>query len=190
MPNRSILPLGRETFGERSLSVGVYRLHLTFMMQGHEKASIKRNKFTAQEDEEILRLVRTFGRDNWDAIARAFGTSRSKRQLRERFKNYLDSQFDLGYTEAEDELLVRLSSEHGRHWAKIAQIMGNKSAVLVRNRCHTLRTLKKRGLQPDYRLVPPPATMKSDTTATIFEFDAVLPDSFMDGDSLSEWDFT
>jgi hypothetical protein len=63
------------------------------------------------------------------------------------------------YTEDEDRFLVAMYSQIGAKWAEIAQAIGNKSAISIRNRHRTLQSIKAKRLKPDYpgqRAVSPP----------------------------------
>jgi hypothetical protein len=115
------------------------------------KKVIKRSKFTSEEDGEIRSLVAQFGSNAWDAIAAAMAGNRSKRQLRERWLNYLNPDHDAFYTEAEDHALVALYMKVGAQWAKIAGAIGTKSAISVRNRYRSLQSMRARGVRPDYQ---------------------------------------
>lgn len=95
--------------------------------------SIKRVKFLPSEDKTIIDLVSIYGTD-WKLISQSFGPSRTKRQLRERWQNYLNPECNPTYTEEEDIMLVDLVNEMGTKWAKIAEIIGKKSAISCRNR--------------------------------------------------------
>jgi hypothetical protein len=119
-------------------------------MPGGSKKIITRQKFTPDEDEEICRLVKELGASDWNAIATAMGTDRTKRQLRERWMNYLDPHLDLGYTAAEDALLVDLVRQRGPQWAKIAATIGTKSAISTRNRYRSLKSMEAKGVEPIY----------------------------------------
>jgi hypothetical protein len=76
---------------------------------------------------------------------------RTKRQLRERWQNYLSPDLLPSYTEVEDGLLVALYNQVGPQWAKIAAVIGKKSAISTRNRYRSLQSMKARGLKPDYQ---------------------------------------
>jgi hypothetical protein len=114
------------------------------------KKEIKRNKFTHDEDERLVQLVGKYGSDNWEDIAKALGTGRTKRQLRERWQNYLNPDLSPQYSPEEDKQLESLYEQHGSQWAKIAGMLGNKSAISARNRYRTLQSLKQKGLRPEY----------------------------------------
>lgn len=97
------------------------------------KKLIKRVKFLPSEDKTISDLVSIYGTD-WKLISQSFGPTRTKRQLRERWQNYLNPDCNPTYTEEEDTMLMDLVTEIGTKWAKIAEIIGKKSAISCRNR--------------------------------------------------------
>jgi hypothetical protein len=115
------------------------------------KKEIKHAKFTEDEDSQLRSLVDQFGSDAWDNVAAAMGGQRTKRQLRERWQNYLSPNLVPSYTEAEDCVLVALYRQIGPQWAKIAAVIGTKSAISTRNRYRSLQSMKARGVKPDYR---------------------------------------
>jgi hypothetical protein len=111
---------------------------------------ITRAKFTEDEDRQIRALVARFGRDAWDEVSSAMGHERTNRQLRERWQNYLNPELALQYTETEDRTLQELYAKIGPKWAKIAGVLGRKSAISTRNRHRALQSMRARGLKPDY----------------------------------------
>jgi hypothetical protein len=114
------------------------------------KKEIRHAKFTEDEDSQLRNLVEQVGSDAWENIAAAMGGKRTKRQLRERWQNYLSPNLVPSYTEAEDCALVALYKQVGPQWAKIAAVIGKKSAISIRNRYRSLQSMKARGLKPDY----------------------------------------
>ena len=99
----------------------------------HSAKSIKRVKFLPSEDKKIIELASIYGVD-WKQISQSFGPSRTKRQLRERWQNYLNPECNPTYTEEEDCMLLELVDKIGTKWAKIAEKIGKKSAISCRNR--------------------------------------------------------
>ena len=95
--------------------------------------SITRVKFLPSEDKTIIDLVSNYGTD-WKVISQLFGPSRTKRQIRERWQNYLNPDCNPLYTDEEDQMLMDLVNEMGTKWSKIAEIIGKKSAISCRNR--------------------------------------------------------
>jgi hypothetical protein len=153
------------------------------------KTTITRSKFTAEEDAQIVLLVQQYGTDNWVKLAGLLGTNRTKRQVRERWQSYLDPQLDRGYTEAEDTQLEKLFAELGPQWARIAAVIGNKSAISARNRYRTVQTLKAKGLTPDYsRREPPPPGVTGEEMIQFCDFDLGSPDPFMTDGSIFTFD--
>jgi hypothetical protein len=111
---------------------------------------IKRLKFTQDEDKEIVRLVAEWGTSDWSLIAANLGGGRTKRQVRDRWQNYINPELKVEYTEAEDRLLKSLFEELGPKWSTIAVALHRKSSISVRNRHRTLQALGMRGFKPDY----------------------------------------
>jgi hypothetical protein len=128
---------------------------LQSIQQNLQKKEIRHTKFTDDEDSQLCALVQQYGMDSWDKIAAMMGNQRTKRQLRERWQNYLNPELVLSYTEDEDCALVRLYSQVGPQWAKIAAVLGKKSAISTRNRYRSLQSMKARGVKPDYAKVDP-----------------------------------
>jgi hypothetical protein len=118
-----------------------------------EKKTIKRLKFTDEEDQEIRALVTRFGTDAWDQVAKAMNSQRTKRQVRERWQSYICPELEPRYTEMEDQLLEALYLQIGPQWAKIALMIGKKSGISTRNRYRSLQSMKTRGTKPDYDLM-------------------------------------
>jgi hypothetical protein len=123
------------------------------------KKEIKRAKFSEDEDEQIRALVERVGCDAWEQIAEAMGNQRTKRQLRERWQNYLSPTLEPAYTEWEDQKLVGLYAMIGPQWARIASAIGNKSAISTRNRYRALQSMKAHGLKPDYQGISSPVVV-------------------------------
>jgi hypothetical protein len=115
-----------------------------------------KSKFTPEEDTKLVELVTEFGDSEWDVISFLHG-SRSPRQCRERYRNYLAPTLRADpWTPQEDELLLRTCAEQGQKWHKVAAIFQNRSENAVRNRWNVLhrkivRPWKRAGLT-----LPPP----------------------------------
>ena len=92
-----------------------------------------RHKFTKAEDELLKSLVEKYGESNWVAVSAQMKT-RSPRQCRERYKNYLSPKIKNGpWTPEEEELLVQKVKELGQRWANIALFFEPRSDVNVKN---------------------------------------------------------
>ena len=111
----------------------------------HEKHENKhpRNKFTKEEDERLLELVKTFGTKNWQEISR-YMPQRCGRQCRDRYNNYLYQNFRKGkWTKEEDEIIIKKYFEIGAHWVEISKSLPGRSSNDVKNRWHKNIAKKK-----------------------------------------------
>lgn len=113
---------------------------LQYMMQFPNEFIVKkpkgapRHKFTPEEDERLRSLVSMLGENNWGEVAAKLGT-RSARQCRERFKNYLSPNLkNEPWTEQEDNLLREKYAEYGAKWSVIANYFHTRSDVNIKNR--------------------------------------------------------
>jgi hypothetical protein len=114
------------------------------------RREIKHSKFRQSEDDEIRRVVAQHGTKNWPLIAAEIGGGRTKRQVRERWHNYLNPALKREYTEADDQFLESWVEQICPKWSTIAVCLPGKSGVSVRNRYRTLQTLRMKGFKPDY----------------------------------------
>jgi hypothetical protein len=91
-------------------------------------------KFSPEEDELLVSIVRQYGLKDWIKVASLIGT-RNARQCRERYKNYLNPDLRRdGWTAQEDELLEAKHRDYGAKWNKIARFFVNRSDISLRNR--------------------------------------------------------
>jgi hypothetical protein len=90
-------------------------------------------RFTREEDEKLRFLVRELGTSEWVAIAGQMRT-RTTRQCRERWQNYLRPDIKNGpWTEEEEELLVAKYREYGPIWRAIALFFPKRTDVDIKN---------------------------------------------------------
>jgi hypothetical protein len=112
-----------------------------------------KNKFTAAEDRRLTELVSRMGDREWSKVAKAMGT-RTFRQCRERWKNYLASSVTREpWSSAEDRLLVKLVGEMGPQWSVIAGAFPLRTDVNIKNRwavlSRSINEIKRLGNFPD-----------------------------------------
>jgi len=101
--------------------------------------SIKRGRFTKEENILMVAAVRRYGTD-FSRVAR-FLPGRTSTQIRERYKTYL-KYHSTGepWTQHDDDLLMSLVAEHGEgNWSKICQHFVNRNRIQVRQRYSTLQ---------------------------------------------------
>jgi hypothetical protein len=99
-----------------------------------EKSGPLRQKFTPEEDQQLRELVALIGENNWTEVAARLGT-RSSRQCRERFRNYLSPQLrNEPWTPDEDALLRDKYEVFGAKWSSIVAFFPTRSEVNLKNR--------------------------------------------------------
>jgi len=129
---------------------------VTYFMNGRSKSqvfnrwayslnpSIKKGRFTEEEDILVVAAVRRYGTD-FSRVAQ-FLPGRTSVQVRDRYNSFLKRQ-STGepWTSDDDALLIALVREHGEgNWSKICQHFVNRNRTQVRHRYSTLqRWLKK-----------------------------------------------
>ncbi|KAK8876241.1 hypothetical protein M9Y10_006436 [Tritrichomonas musculus] len=103
-----------------------------------------RNKFTPEEDQKLIELVKKNGDRSWNLISSLMGT-RSQRQCRERWKHYLScdsKESSKPWSKEEDAILIQKYNELGSKWTKIARELPGRSDLQVKIRY--LKTLKNK----------------------------------------------
>jgi hypothetical protein len=109
-----------------------------------KKKGPARQKFIQREDDQLRELVAELGENNWADVAARLGT-RSARQCRERYRNYLSPNLLNGqWTEAEDTLLIEKHSEFGAKWSTIVSFFPTRSEVNIKNRWTQLSSKSNR----------------------------------------------
>ncbi|EAX90073.1 Myb-like DNA-binding domain containing protein [Trichomonas vaginalis G3] len=108
-----------------------------------DRSSI-RHRFSQAEDLLLKNLVEEAnGVVNWKDIASKMGT-RSARQCRERYKNYLKPTIiKKNWTKDEDALILQKYQELGNKWESIARFLKGRSGSDTRNRYLSLIRVKK-----------------------------------------------
>lgn len=106
-----------------------------------------RQKFSKEEDDQLCRLVHQYGVNNWNFVADRMQT-RSARQCRERYVNYLSPDVRNGKWTAEEETLLRqMVEEHGPRWTRIVQYFPGRSAVNLKNQWSVLSSKMARAIE-------------------------------------------
>jgi hypothetical protein len=118
-----------------------------------------RSRFTLEEDIKLRGLVQSLGNKNWEEIAR-FMPSRTARQCRDRFKNYLtDFLVTNPWTAQEDTLLIHQYHMIGPKWVEIGKMLSGRSGNNVKNRWHKHLSKRERASVPTGAfLAPTPRT--------------------------------
>lgn len=130
-----------------------------------EPGLLTKRKFTAEEDQLVISMVREWGTNAWMTIAKAI-PNRSPRQCRERWKHYLapglsNTPWDI----REDCVLRRQYSMLGPKWAAMRDSLPGRSDVAIKNRWAFISKMAWKARPPDdpdpvrkVRPESPPAT--------------------------------
>ena len=113
-----------------------FRLPVIYVPQIPQMVQPKKTsrvKFTSEEDQKLKELVARYGESNWNEVSAKLGT-RTARQCRERFKNYLSPSIKNDpWTEEDDKLLKEKYKEYGPKWSLIASFFPSRSDVNIKN---------------------------------------------------------
>ena len=114
-----------------------------------------RQGWNSIEDEILLKIVNSRGAKAWSGIAKELNAMihdgakvRQGRHCRERWYNHVDPGLIKGnWSTEEDDLLVKLHSEHGNRWSEIAKHLRGRTENSVKNRFKSMT--KKKGINDD-----------------------------------------
>jgi len=108
-----------------------------------EIKAAKRGKWTKAEDEQLRRILSRFDCKNshtWEKAAEGMGFTRSNKQCRERWTNFLDPSLRHGpWTAEEDARLLSLHSQFGNKWKKFSQTLVGRCGEGIRRRFKCLK---------------------------------------------------
>eukprot|EP01017_Pseudomicrothorax_dubius_P046146 TRINITY_DN8091_c0_g2_i3.p1 TRINITY_DN8091_c0_g2~~TRINITY_DN8091_c0_g2_i3.p1 ORF type:complete len:428 (+),score=69.05 TRINITY_DN8091_c0_g2_i3:48-1331(+) len=102
-----------------------------------KKKATKKRWWTAEEDEQLKRLVAQYGAKNWKKIA-SFLKDRTDVQCLHRWQKVLNPNLIKGpWTKDEDEMVVKMVMKYGpRNWSTIAQHLPGRIGKQCRERWH------------------------------------------------------
>lgn len=145
------------------------------------QAQVKRNPFTAEQDEMLKEFVRSStGKPKWRIIAQKIG--KESRSCRERYKNYLDPALsNAKWTPEEDEKLKNLVNENGKHWASFRSYFPGRSSNDIKNRynCHINKIRKSKKASTSDNTPPIPSNItEANTLNTLPIFDDEIYNTF------------
>ena len=102
-----------------------------------KRAAVVRRPFTQEEDVKLVEIMNSGRHRSWESIAREMG-SRTARQVRERWSNYLSPSIRTDpWTEDEDQLLIDKINEVGRLWCSFSHFFNGRSENDIKNRWYS-----------------------------------------------------
>ncbi|KAL3818240.1 hypothetical protein ACJIZ3_004145 [Penstemon smallii] len=95
---------------------------------------VNRGAWTAEEDEKLTHYVAINGPRRWKSIAFNSGLNRCGKSCRLRWLNYLRPNIKRGnFSDAEDDLILRLHRLLGNRWSLIAQRIPERTDNEIKN---------------------------------------------------------
>ncbi|TYH18743.1 hypothetical protein ES288_A05G297500v1 [Gossypium darwinii] len=116
-----------------------------------EKAHTNKGAWTKEEDQRLIDYIRLHGEGCWRSLPKAAGLLRCGKSCRLRWINYLRPDLKRGnFSEAEDELIIKLHSLLGNKWSLIAARLPGRTDNEIKNywNTHIKRKLISRGIDP------------------------------------------
>ena len=98
----------------------------------------RRRVFTISEDKIIIKCVSSSKFNNdWEAVANLL-SSRSARQVRDRWMYYLSPTNNLApFSPEEDQLIIEKVNELGKKWSQISKFFSGRSDNSIKNRWYS-----------------------------------------------------
>ncbi len=97
------------------------------------KKVINQKKWTKEEDEELIKLVKSHNGKKWKEIASNFH-NKSPLQCFSRYKRIRPEIYKGSWKKEEDKLILSLIEKYGTSWSKISKIIKTRNGKQIRDR--------------------------------------------------------
>ncbi|CAN8299777.1 unnamed protein product [Cochlearia groenlandica] len=116
-----------------------------------EKIGLKRGPWTIEEDHRLINFIFNNGIHCWRIVPKLAGLLRCGKSCRLRWINYLRPDLKRGgFTDAEEDQIIKLHSQLGNRWSKIASHFSGRTDNEIKNHWNTKikKKMKHLGLDP------------------------------------------
>lgn len=101
--------------------------------QWFNQKRIKKTKWSKDEDESLLKLVKMYGPRKWNIISVFLGTKTAK-QCRDHYMNYLNPSIKKTiWTDEEESILLLKYQQFGPKWSIIKQFFPGRTSAMIKN---------------------------------------------------------
>ncbi|KAL9260249.1 Transcription factor MYB12-like protein [Drosera capensis] len=99
-----------------------------------EKVGLKKGRWTAEEDETLVKYIQANGEGSWRSLPKNAGLLRCGKSCRLRWINYLRTDLKKGnISPEEEETIVRLHATLGNRWSLIAGQLSGRTDNEIKN---------------------------------------------------------